>query len=73
MSRKKLESIVKYKKCTKRNDNENYKNKELYYTINMKICFGYTHTHTHKHTRTHTHTLLITNQSSNFPLDCKGI
>ena len=41
MSRAKLESIVKYKKSTKRNNNENYKNKELYYMINMKLCFGY--------------------------------
>ena len=41
MSRAKLESIVQYKRFTKRNGNENYKKKELYYTINMKLCFGY--------------------------------
>ena len=41
MLRAKLESIVQYKRFTKRNGNENYKKKELYYMINMKLCFGY--------------------------------
>ena len=41
MLREKLESIVQHKKSIERNGNENYKKKELYYTINMKLCFGY--------------------------------
>ena len=41
MLKGKLKSIMQHKKSTKRNGNENYKNKELYYTINMKLCFGY--------------------------------
>ena len=53
MLREKLESIVQHKKSIERNGNENYKKKELYYMINMKLCFGYIYIY----------------QPLNFPLD----
>lgn len=41
MLRAKLEPMVQYKKSTKIYANENYREKELYCAINMKLCSGY--------------------------------